>query len=102
MFLMMILVLIFCNCFFQKKSENFEGGEGKEKEYEDKGRELVEKILDGFKRRVSFVLVEEAFRSISRVVLFREISCQLFIISMVVFVEVGEEVLTIEVKEKVK
>lgn len=102
MSLMMIPVPILCNCFFQKKSENSEGGEDKEKEHEDKGRESAEKTLDGSKRRASSASAEEAPRSTSRAALPSETSRQSLIISMAASAEAGEEVLTIEVKEKAK
>ncbi|XP_046498534.1 cyclic nucleotide-gated cation channel beta-3 [Equus quagga] len=86
----------------QKKSENSEGGEDKEKEHEDKGRESAEKTLDGSKRRASSASAEEAPRSTSRAALPSETSRQSLIISMTASAEAGEEVLTIEVKEKAK
>ncbi|XP_010586688.2 cyclic nucleotide-gated cation channel beta-3 [Loxodonta africana] len=86
----------------QKKSENSEGGEGKGKEYEDKGREPAEKPQDTSKCRASPVTLEETPPPISRAVLLRGATDQSLIISMAPSAEAGEEVLTIEVKEKAK
>uniref|UniRef100_G3UB82 Cyclic nucleotide gated channel subunit beta 3 n=1 Tax=Loxodonta africana TaxID=9785 RepID=G3UB82_LOXAF len=85
-----------------KKSENSEGGEGKGKEYEDKGREPAEKPQDTSKCRASPVTLEETPPPISRAVLLRGATDQSLIISMAPSAEAGEEVLTIEVKEKAK
>ncbi|XP_057593465.1 cyclic nucleotide-gated cation channel beta-3 [Hippopotamus amphibius kiboko] len=85
----------------QNKSENSEE-EAKGKEYEDKGREPEEKPLETPKCRTSSMTAEEAPQSIRRAVLPRGATRQSLIISMAPSAEAGEEVLTIEVKEKAK
>ncbi|XP_036035977.1 cyclic nucleotide-gated cation channel beta-3 [Onychomys torridus] len=84
----------------QKKGENSKGRERKGKEYEDK--EPGEKTLDGSNCRVSSITAEEMPQLIKKAVLPREPACQSLIISMAPATESGEEVLTIEVKEKAK
>ncbi|XP_008053089.1 cyclic nucleotide-gated cation channel beta-3 [Carlito syrichta] len=86
----------------QKKSETSEGGEAKGKENEDKGKESAEKSLDRSECRASPNTVEEEPLSIKRAVLPRGTTRQSLIISMAPSAEAGEEVLTIEVKEKAK
>nr|XP_012326453.1 cyclic nucleotide-gated cation channel beta-3 [Aotus nancymaae] len=90
-----------------QKKENFEGREEKEnedkqKQNEDKGREPAEKPLDRPEYTASPVAVEEEPQSVRRTVLPRGTSRQSLIISMAPSAEGGEEVLTIEVKEKAK
>lgn len=105
----MISIGILCDCFFQKKSENLEGGEGagkehedKENEDEDKESELAEKPLDRSQCRASSSTAEETPPSMRKAVLPRGTSGQSLIISMAHSAEAGEDVLTIEVKEKAK
>ncbi|XP_047638900.1 cyclic nucleotide-gated cation channel beta-3 [Phacochoerus africanus] len=86
----------------QKKSENSEGEEDKGKEDEDKGREPAEKPQDTSKCQTNSIAAEETPQSVRRAVLPRGTSHQSLIISMAPSVEAGEEVLTIEVKEKAK
>ncbi|KAK2491783.1 hypothetical protein MC885_014396 [Smutsia gigantea] len=81
----------------QKKSGNSKG-EGKGKEYEDKAKEPAEKPLN---TTASAVLAEVMPQSISAV-LPKGTHRQSLIISMAPSAEAGEEVLTIEVKEKAK
>ncbi|KAM9626817.1 cyclic nucleotide-gated channel beta-3 [Trichechus inunguis] len=85
----------------QKKSEDSEG-EGKGKEYEDEGREPAEKPWDTPKCGASPITVEEMLQLGGRAVLPRGTTGQSLIISMAPSSEAGEEVLTIEVKEKAK
>lgn len=94
--------ILFHNCFFQKKSENSDGEEDKGKEDEDKGREPAEKPQDTSKCQTNSIAAEETPQSVRRAVLPRGTSHQSLIISMAPSVEAGEEVLTIEVKEKAK
>ncbi|XP_023078689.2 cyclic nucleotide-gated cation channel beta-3 isoform X1 [Piliocolobus tephrosceles] len=89
-----------------KQKENEDKGkenEDKQKENEDKdkGREPEEKSLDRPEYIASPIAVEEEPQSV-RTVLPRETSRQSLIISMAPSAEGGEEVLTIEVKEKSK
>ncbi|XP_077732459.1 cyclic nucleotide-gated channel beta-3 isoform X2 [Canis aureus] len=86
----------------QKTSENSEEGEGKRREYEDKEREPSEKILDSSECRANCIIAEEMPQSIRRAALPRGTTRQSLIISMAPSAEAGEEVLTIEVKEKAK
>uniref|UniRef100_A0A2K6FCH8 Cyclic nucleotide-gated cation channel modulatory subunit n=1 Tax=Propithecus coquereli TaxID=379532 RepID=A0A2K6FCH8_PROCO len=86
----------------QEKKENTEGGEGKGKEYEDKKREPAEEPPDRSKGTASSITMEEKPLSIKRAVLPRGTTRQSLIISMAPSAETGEEVLTIEVKEKAK
>ncbi|XP_042523240.1 cyclic nucleotide-gated cation channel beta-3 [Dipodomys spectabilis] len=83
----------------QKENENSKG-EGKGEEYEDKGRELAEKTLDRDKCRASPPTAEEMPPLTRKAVLPRGTSHQSLIISMAPSTQVGEEVLTVEVKEK--
>lgn len=92
----------FVNCFFQKTSENSKEGESKGREYENKGREPSEKTQDSSECRANSITAEEMPKSISRAVLPRGTTRQSLIISMAPSAETGEEVLTIEVKEKAK
>uniref|UniRef100_A0A8C3WR16 Cyclic nucleotide gated channel subunit beta 3 n=1 Tax=Catagonus wagneri TaxID=51154 RepID=A0A8C3WR16_9CETA len=85
----------------QKKSENSEG-EDKGKDDKDKGREPVEKPLEAAQGQTNSVMAEEKPQSVGRAVLPRGASRQSLIISMAPSAEAGEEVLTIEVKEKAK
>lgn len=102
MSLIIIWKPILCNCFFQEKSENCKEGEGKRREYEDKGREPVEKTLDSSKCRANSVTAEERPQSIRRAALPRGTTQQSLVVSMAPSAEAGEEVLMIEVKEKAK
>ncbi|XP_075860790.1 cyclic nucleotide-gated channel beta-3 [Microcebus murinus] len=86
----------------QEKKENTEGGEGQGKEYEDKGREPAEEPPDRSKGTASSITMEEKPLLMKRVVLPRGTTHQSLIISMAPSAESGEEVLTIEVKEKAK
>ncbi|EHB11209.1 Cyclic nucleotide-gated cation channel beta-3, partial [Heterocephalus glaber] len=86
----------------QKKSGNSKGEGGKRKKDEDKGRGPSEKTLDRSKDEASSITTEEKPQSIRRAVLPRETSCQSLVITMAPSAETGEEVLTIEVKEKSK
>nr|XP_002710722.2 cyclic nucleotide-gated cation channel beta-3 isoform X1 [Oryctolagus cuniculus] len=93
----------------QKKSENLEGGEGAGKEHEDKEnedddkeREPAEQPLDRSQSRASSSTAEETPSSMRKAVLPRGTSGQSLIISMAHSAEAGEDVLTIEVKEKAK
>nr|XP_026240373.1 cyclic nucleotide-gated cation channel beta-3 [Urocitellus parryii] len=74
--------------------------EDKGKENEDKGREPAEKTPDKSKCKESSIAAEEMPPSVERAVLPRGTSNQSLIISMAPSAEAGEEVLTIEVKEK--
>ncbi|KAM4824411.1 cyclic nucleotide-gated channel beta-3 [Urocitellus parryii] len=74
--------------------------EDKGKENEDKGREPAEKTRDKSKCKESSIAAEEMPPSVERAVLPRGTSNQSLIISMAPSAEAGEEVLTIEVKEK--
>ncbi|XP_002759095.4 cyclic nucleotide-gated channel beta-3 isoform X2 [Callithrix jacchus] len=88
-----------------KQKENEDKGkenEDKGKENEDKGREPAEKPLNRPEYTASPVAVEEEPQSVRRTVLPRGTSRQSLIISMAPSAEGGEEVLTIEVKEKAK
>ncbi|EAW91645.1 cyclic nucleotide gated channel beta 3, isoform CRA_b [Homo sapiens] len=82
----------------QKENED----KGKENEDKDKGREPEEKPLDRPECTASPIAVEEEPHSVRRTVLPRGTSRQSLIISMAPSAEGGEEVLTIEVKEKAK
>ncbi|XP_054216697.1 cyclic nucleotide-gated channel beta-3 isoform X1 [Homo sapiens] len=82
----------------QKENED----KGKENEDKDKGREPEEKPLDRPGCTASPIAVEEEPHSVRRTVLPRGTSRQSLIISMAPSAEGGEEVLTIEVKEKAK
>ncbi|MBZ3884486.1 Cyclic nucleotide-gated cation channel beta-3, partial [Sciurus carolinensis] len=86
----------------QEKCENSKEEEDKEKEHEDKGRESTEKTPDKSKCKESSIPAEEMPPSVERAVLPRGTSHQSLIISMAPSAEAGEEVLTIEVKEKTK
>ncbi|KAL0599080.1 Cyclic nucleotide-gated cation channel beta-3 [Plecturocebus cupreus] len=88
-----------------KQKENEDKGkenEDKQKENENKGREPAEKPLDRPEYTASPVAVEKEPQSVRRTVLPRGTSRQSLIISMAPSAEGGEEVLTIEVKEKAK
>uniref|UniRef100_A0A8C0X2L3 Cyclic nucleotide-binding domain-containing protein n=1 Tax=Castor canadensis TaxID=51338 RepID=A0A8C0X2L3_CASCN len=85
----------------QKENENAKAGEDKE-EYEDKGREPGQKTLYGCKCTANSSTGEETPLWIRRAVLPKGTSPQSLIISMAPSAEAGEEVLTIEVKEKTK
>ncbi|XP_040117637.1 cyclic nucleotide-gated cation channel beta-3 [Oryx dammah] len=85
----------------QRKDENQEE-EDKGKESEDKGRATAEKPLETSKCQTSSITVEEAPQAIRKTVLPRGTTRQSLIISMAPSAEAGEEVLTIEVKEKAK
>uniref|UniRef100_A0A8D2AG81 Cyclic nucleotide gated channel subunit beta 3 n=1 Tax=Sciurus vulgaris TaxID=55149 RepID=A0A8D2AG81_SCIVU len=85
----------------QEKCETKEE-EDKEKEHEDKGREPAEKTPDKSKCKESSIPAEEMPPPVERAVLPRGTSHQSLIISMAPSAEAGEEVLTIEVKEKTK
>lgn len=102
MSLVMISIPILCNCFFQEKCENPKEEEDKGKEQEDKGNEPAEKTPDKSKCKESSITAEEMPPSAERPVLPRGTSNQSLIISMAPSAEAGEEVLTIEVKEKAK
>lgn len=98
-----------CDCFFQKKDENLGREEGAGKEHEDKENEdenkeikLAEKSPDRSKSRASSSSAEETPPSMRKAVLSRGTSGRSLIISMAHSAEVGEEILTIEVKEKAK
>ncbi|XP_058524396.1 cyclic nucleotide-gated cation channel beta-3 [Ochotona princeps] len=93
----------------QKKDENLGREEGAGKEHEDKENEdedkeikLAEKSPDRSKSRASSSSAEEAPPSMRKAVLSRGTSGQSLIISMAHSAEVGEEILTVEVKEKAK
>ena len=98
----MVSTLVFYHGFFQKKGENSKGREQKGKEYEDKGTEPAEKALDMSNCRVSYNTAEERPRLIKKGVVPRGPACQSLIIRMAPATETGEEVLTIEVKDKAK
>ncbi|XP_055288074.1 cyclic nucleotide-gated cation channel beta-3 [Moschus berezovskii] len=83
----------------QRKDENQEE-EDKGKESEDKGRATAEKPLETSKCAGSSITAEEAPQAIRKAVLPRGTTRQSLIISMAPSAEAGEEVLTIEVKEK--
>ncbi|KAI4582149.1 hypothetical protein MJG53_009674 [Ovis ammon polii x Ovis aries] len=85
----------------QRKDENQEE-EDKGKESEDKGRATAEKPLEASKCQTSPITAEEAPQAITKAVLPRGTTRQSLIISMAPSAEAGEEVLTIEVKEKAK
>nr|XP_025120706.1 cyclic nucleotide-gated cation channel beta-3-like [Bubalus bubalis] len=85
----------------QRKDENQEE-EDKGKESEDKGRATAEKPLETSKCQTSSITAEEAPQAIRKAVLPRGTTRQSLIISMAPSAEAGEEVLTIEVKEKAK
>ncbi|XP_069456452.1 cyclic nucleotide-gated channel beta-3 [Ovis canadensis] len=85
----------------QRKDENQEE-EDKGKESEDKGRATAEKPLEASKCQTSPITAEEAPQAIRKAVLPRGTTRQSLIISMAPSAEAGEEVLTIEVKEKAK
>ncbi|KAJ1076242.1 hypothetical protein K5549_019115, partial [Capra hircus] len=85
----------------QRKDENQEE-EDKGKESEDKGRATAEKPLEASKCQTSSITAEEAPQAIRKAVLPRGTTRQSLIISMAPSAEAGEEVLTIEVKEKAK
>ncbi|XP_052507934.1 cyclic nucleotide-gated cation channel beta-3 [Budorcas taxicolor] len=85
----------------QRKDENQEE-EDKGKESEDKGRATAEKPLEASKCQTSSITAEEAPQAIRNAVLPRGTTRQSLIISMAPSAEAGEEVLTIEVKEKAK
>ncbi|XP_032171885.1 cyclic nucleotide-gated cation channel beta-3 [Mustela erminea] len=85
----------------QKTSENSEEGEGKGAEYENKGREPSEKTQDSSECRANSVTAEEP-QPITSGALPGGTTHQSLIISMAPSAEAGEEVLTIEVKEKAK
>uniref|UniRef100_M3YHL8 Cyclic nucleotide gated channel subunit beta 3 n=1 Tax=Mustela putorius furo TaxID=9669 RepID=M3YHL8_MUSPF len=84
-----------------KTSENSEEGEGKGAEYENKGREPSEKTQDSSECRANSVTAEEP-QPITSGALPGGTTHQSLIISMAPSAEAGEEVLTIEVKEKAK
>ncbi|XP_006727179.1 cyclic nucleotide-gated cation channel beta-3 [Leptonychotes weddellii] len=86
----------------QKASENSEEGEGKGREHENKGREPSEKTQDSSECRANSITAEEIPQSIRRAALPTGTTHQSLIISMAPSAEAGEEVLTIEVKEKAK
>lgn len=86
----------------QKKGENSKGKEQKGKEYEDKGTEPAENALDMSNCRVSYTTAEERPQLIKKGVVPREPAYQSLIIRMAPATETGEEVLTIEVKDKAK
>ncbi|KAM9690438.1 cyclic nucleotide-gated channel beta-3 [Dama dama] len=85
----------------QRKDENQEE-EDKGEESEDKGKEPAEKPLETSKCQTSSITAEEAPQAIRKAVLARGTTHQSLIISMAPSAEGGEEVLTIEVKEKAK
>ncbi|XP_070333533.1 cyclic nucleotide-gated channel beta-3 [Odocoileus virginianus] len=85
----------------QRKNENQEE-EDKGKESEDKEKEPAEKPLQTSKCQTSSITAEEAPQAIRKAVLPRGTTRQSLIISMAPSAEGGEEVLTIEVKEKAK
>ncbi|XP_054548096.1 cyclic nucleotide-gated cation channel beta-3 isoform X2 [Talpa occidentalis] len=86
----------------QKKNENSEGGEDKGKEHENERREMSKKPVERSKCSTSFVIAEEMPQSIGGAASPRGNTCQSLIISVAPSAETGEEVLTIEVKEKAK
>nr|XP_010977651.2 cyclic nucleotide-gated cation channel beta-3 [Camelus dromedarius] len=86
----------------QEKSENAEGEEDKTKEHEEKGSEPAETPLDAAKHGANSVTAEARPQPIRRAGLPRGTTGQSLIISMAPSAEAGEEVLTIEVKEKAK
>ncbi|ELR61830.1 Cyclic nucleotide-gated cation channel beta-3, partial [Bos mutus] len=83
------------------KDENQEE-ENKGKESEDKGRATAEKPLETSKCETSSITAEEAPQATRKAVLPRGTTRHSLIISMAPSAEAGEEVLTIEVKEKAK
>ncbi|XP_005888340.1 cyclic nucleotide-gated channel beta-3 [Bos mutus] len=85
----------------QRKDENQEE-ENKGKESEDKGRATAEKPLETSKCETSSITAEEAPQATRKAVLPRGTTRHSLIISMAPSAEAGEEVLTIEVKEKAK
>ncbi|XP_065759070.1 cyclic nucleotide-gated channel beta-3 [Muntiacus reevesi] len=85
----------------QRKHENQEE-EDKGKESEDKGKEPAEKALETSRCQTRSITTEEAPRAIGKADLSRGTTRQSLIISMAPSAEGGEEVLTIEVKEKAK
>ncbi|XP_010860458.1 PREDICTED: cyclic nucleotide-gated cation channel beta-3 [Bison bison bison] len=85
----------------QRKDENQEE-ENKGKESEDKGRATAEKPLETSKCETSSITGEEAPQATRKAVLPRGSTRHSLIISMAPSAEAGEEVLTIEVKEKAK
>ncbi|ELW46913.1 Cyclic nucleotide-gated cation channel beta-3 [Tupaia chinensis] len=84
----------------EKASSEEQGG--KEKEPEDKAKEPAEKPLDTSKGGASSTTADEMPPPARKVDLTRETTRQSLIISMAPSAEAGEEVLTIEVKEKAK
>lgn len=98
----MVSTLVLYHGFFQKKGENSKGREQKGKEYEDKGTEPAEKALDMSNCRVSSTTAEKRPQLIKKGVVPREPAYQSLIIRMAPATETGEEVLTIEVKDKAK
>uniref|UniRef100_G3MXA9 Cyclic nucleotide gated channel subunit beta 3 n=1 Tax=Bos taurus TaxID=9913 RepID=G3MXA9_BOVIN len=76
--------------------------EDKGKESEDKGRATAEKPLETSKCETSSITAEEAPQATRKAVLPRGTTRHSLIISMAPSAEAGEEVLTIEVKEKAK
>ncbi|KAG3273929.1 cyclic nucleotide gated channel beta 3, transcript variant X2 [Ictidomys tridecemlineatus] len=87
-------------CESPKEEDKGKENEDKGKENEDKGREPAEKTPDKSKCKESSIAAEEMPPSVERAVLPRGTSNQSLIISMAPSAEAGEEVLTIEVKEK--
>ncbi|KAB0371789.1 hypothetical protein FD755_016727 [Muntiacus reevesi] len=85
----------------QRKDENQEE-EDKGKESEDKGKEPAEKALETPRCQTRSITAEEAPRAMGKADLSRGSTRQSLIISMAPSAEGGEEVLTIEVKEKAK
>lgn len=98
----MVSTLVLYHGFFQKKGENSKGREQKGKEYEDEGTEPAEKALDMSNCKVSYTTAEERPQFIKKEVVPRGPAHQSLIISMAPATENGEEVLTIEVKDKAK
>lgn len=98
----MVSTLVLYDGFFQKKGENSKGREQKGKEYEDKETEPAEKALDRSNCKVSSTTEEERPQLIKKAVLPRRSAYQSLIIRMSPATETGEEVLTIEVKDKAK
>ncbi|KAM5281055.1 cyclic nucleotide-gated channel beta-3 [Ctenodactylus gundi] len=86
----------------EKKNGNSKDGKDEGEEYEDKGREPAEKTPDRSKDGGSSMAMKETPPPDGRAALPRETPHPSLIISMAPSAETGEEVLTIEVKEKSK